>query len=297
MRGFKLIAMLATLMASMTGKAETTGWLGDAMAIEPGDSGYAPAGGIDYYYEVYGQGEPLLLLHGGLGLGRMFGPVLERLAQTRQVIVVDLQGHGRTADGERPIRLESMGDDMAAVVHHLGHAEVDVMGYSFGAGVALRMAAQQPTSVRKLVLVSAPFAREGWYPEIIESMVQLNGQAAPHMVETPMYQSYAAVAPRPDDFPRLLDKMGEMMRIDYDWSVDVAALNMPVMLVYGDGDMVRPEHIVRFYQLLGGGLKDAGWQREHMPVNRLAILPNLTHYEIGAAPALAETVLPFLAGS
>jgi pimeloyl-ACP methyl ester carboxylesterase len=116
------------------------------------------------------------------------------------------------------------------------------------------------------------------------------------MKDTPMYQSYIAVAPRPQEFSRLLDAMGEFMREPYDWSASVKQLTMPVMLVYGDADMIRPEHIVSFYQLLGGGLKDAGWMREHMSKNRLAILPNLTHYEISAAPVLATTVLPFLNG-
>lgn len=111
-----------------------------------------------------------------------------------------------------------------------------------------------------------------------------------------MYKSYVAVAPRPGDFPRLLDAMGAFMRQSYDWSADVKKLTMPVMLVFGDSDMIRPEHIVSFYQLLGGGLKDAGWQREHMSKNRLAILPDLTHYEVFASPAFATTVLPFLNG-
>jgi pimeloyl-ACP methyl ester carboxylesterase len=117
------------------------------------------------------------------------------------------------------------------------------------------------------------------------------------MKDTPMYQSYAAVAPHPEDFPRLLDRMGELMRKPYDWRDDVAKLEMPVMLVYGDSDMFRPEHIVQFYQLLGGGLKDAGWMREHMSKNRLAILPDLTHYEIFMAPELVTAVLPFLDGA
>jgi pimeloyl-ACP methyl ester carboxylesterase len=116
------------------------------------------------------------------------------------------------------------------------------------------------------------------------------------MKETPMYKSYVAVAPKPEDFPKLLDRMGEFMRAPYDWRADIKTLKMPVMLVYGDSDMVRPEHIVEFYQLLGGGLKDAGWMREHMSKNRLAILPDLTHYEAFASPALAHTVLPFLNG-
>jgi len=117
------------------------------------------------------------------------------------------------------------------------------------------------------------------------------------MKETPIYANYAAIAPHPEEFPRLLDAMGEYMRKDYDWSANVKRLQMPVMLVYADADMIRPEHIVSFYQLLGGGLRDAGWQREHMSKNRLAIIPDRTHYELGASPILAETVLPFLNAS
>jgi len=119
---------------------------------------------------------------------------------------------------------------------------------------------------------------------------------AEQMKETPMYKSYVAVAPNPKDFPRLLDRMGELMRRPADWSADVKKLSMPVMLVFGDADMIRPEHIVQFYQLLGGGLRDAGWQREHMSRARLAIIPDVTHYEMFLSPALAPTILPFLDG-
>src|SRR4029079_154572 len=114
------------------------------------------------------------------------------------------------------------------------------------------------------------------------------------MKETPMYTSYAAIAPKPQEFPKLLDAMGELMRQPYDWSASVKQLSMPVMLVYGDADMIRPEHIVSFYQLLGGGQRDAGWTREHMSKNRRAILPNVTHYEMCTTPILASTVLSFL---
>lgn len=124
----------------------------------------------------------------------------------------------------------------------------------------------------------------------------VSAAAAPMMTNTPMYQSYKAVAPKVEDFPRLLDALGAFMRQPYDWSAEVAKLKMPVMLVFGDADMIRPEHEVKFYQLLGGGLKDAGWNRENMPRNRLAILPDVTHYEMFASPRLAETILPFLDG-
>jgi pimeloyl-ACP methyl ester carboxylesterase len=171
-----------------------------------------------------------------------------------------------------------------------------VLGYSMGGGVALRLAIQHPDVVRRLVLVSTPYAQSGFFPELLPQQAALGASMLPMMKQTPMYASYVAVAPRPEDFPRLLDRMGEWMREPYDWSDDVRTLKGPVMLVYGDADMFDPEHIVRFYRLLGGGLKDAGWQREHMSPNRLAILPNVTHYEMWASPALVPAVLPFLDG-
>lgn len=259
--------------------------------------GHAAINGVRYYYEIHGQGEPLLLLHGGLGSIDMFGPVLPALAATRQVIAVDLHGHGRTTLGDRPIDLVDLGDDLAALLDQLGYAQVDAMGYSFGGGAALRLAVQHPDKVRRLVIVSAGFSQDGYHPEMLPMQAQVSAAMAPMMEDTPMYRSYAAVAPHPEDFPRLLDRMGELMRRPYDWRDDVATLAMPVMLVYGDADMFRLDHVVEFYRLLGGGLRDAGWQREHMSRNRLAILPDLTHYEMFMAPQLAATVLPFLDGA
>ncbi|WP_395674909.1 alpha/beta fold hydrolase [Inquilinus sp.] len=259
-------------------------------------SGHAEAGGISYYYEVQGQGEPLLLLHGGLGSIDMFRPLLPALAAKRQVIAVDLQGHGRTPLGDRPIDLVAMGADMAAVLQQLGVQKADVLGYSLGGGVAFQLAAQHPEMVRRLALVSAGYAQDGFYPEMLPQQAAVGAGMAEMMKGTPMYTSYVAVAPKPDDFPRLLDAMGALMRKPYDWSADVPKLTMPVMLVFGDSDMYRPEHEVKFYQLLGGGLRDAGWQREHMSQNRLAILPGVTHYDIFLSPQLPATVMPFLNG-
>ena len=182
------------------------------------------------------------------------------------------------------------------LLRKLDYKTVDVVGYSFGGGAGFRLAVQHPDLVRRLVIVSAPFAQDGFYAEMLPQQAAVSAAMAEAMKPTPMYQSYVKVAPRPEDFPRLLDRMGEFMRKPYDWTEDVKKLKGPVMLVYGDSDMIRPEHIVRFYQLLGGGLQDAGWQREHMSKNRLAILPNLTHYEMFMSPALVATVLPFLNG-
>ena len=280
-------AALAVAIAPLTGAQE---------APRPDSSGYVTANGVNYWFEIHGKGEPLLLLHGGLGSTSMYGPVLSRFAETRRVIGVDLHGHGHTALGTRPINLIDIGNDLAVVVRALGLSQVDVVGYSFGGGAALRLAVQHPALVRRVVIASAPYAQNGFFPEMLPQQAAVGAAMAEGMKETPMYKSYAAIAPRPQDFPRLLDAMGAYMRQPYDWSADVKKLTTPVMLVFGDSDMIRPEHIVSFYQLLGGGLKDAGWQRENMSKNRLAILPDLTHYEVFMSPAFAATVLPFLNG-
>ena len=259
-------------------------------------NGHILSSGISYYYAISGAGEPLLLLHGGLGHSEMFKPILPSLTKNRLVICIDLQGHGRTTLGDKPIDMVGMGNDMAAILKQLGYPQVDVMGYSFGAGVAFRVAAQHPEMVRRLVIVSGPMAQDGFYPEMLPMQAQVGAAMVEQMKDTPMYKSYVAVAPHPEDFPKLLDRMGELMRTPWDWSADVKKLTMPVMLVYGDADMIRPEHIVKFYQLLGGGLKDAGWQREHMSRNRLAIIPDVTHYEMFMSPMLVGVALPFLNG-
>lgn len=297
---FAILASAAALLAAPGAiNAEETK---PAMTTEtnampkPEKSGLLPVDGLDYYYAIYGKGEPLLLLHGGLGTSDMFAPILPKLAENRTIIAVDLQGHGRTALGERPFTLEAMGDDIAAIVKALGYDHVDVMGYSLGGGVAFRMAVQHPEAVRRLVLVSTGYAADGFYAEMRGQQAQVSAAAADFMKDTPMYKSYVAVAPRPQDFPKLLDTLGNFMRNDYDYSADVAKLKMPVMLAYGDGDMYRPEHEIKFYQMLGGGLRDAGWMRENLSQNRLAILPNRTHYDVFFAPELTAAALPFLNG-
>ena len=282
-----LPTLLAALVLSAPAAAQTT----------PADSGHVQVNGIGYYYEIHGQGEPLLLLHGGLGSIDMFGPVLPRFAAHRRVIAVDLLGHGRTELGDREIDYLAMADDLDALLERLGYGQVDALGYSMGAGVALRLAVQHPERIRRLVLASGGFAQSGFYPEMLPQQAAVGAAMAEMMKETPMYQSYVRVAPHPEDFPRLLDAMGAWMRKPYDWREDVKTLRMPVMLVWGDSDMFRPEHMVEFYQLLGGGLEDAGWMREHMSQNRLAILPDVTHYELFMKPELAATALPFLNGA
>ena len=288
----RIFALIACTTLALSGQALAT----TATATAASKSGKLSLNGVDYHYQVRGKGEPVLMLHGGLMQADMFAPVFPAFtAAGRQIIAVDLQGHGRSTLGTRPISCEAIADDLAALVQRLGHKQLDVLGYSFGGCVALRLALQHPDRVRRLVLVSTPFADDGWYADLRVQQKQVRAAMAPMMKQTPMYKAYAAVAPR-DEFPRLLDAMGEWMRRTYDWSAEVPKLKLPVMLVYGDADMTRPEHEIKFYQLLGGGLKDAGWNRENMPRNRLAIVPDLTHYDMFATARLADTVLPFLNG-
>jgi len=266
-------------------------------------TGYAPVNGLQIYYEIHdpethdagadGLGAPLIVLHGGLGSTEMFGPVLPLLGN-RRVIAIDLQGHGRTADIDRPIRYEAMGDDIFAVLKYLGIEKADILGYSLGAGVALRIAIQHPEVVRRLVSISAVFGRDGWYPEILAQMNQLGAAMAEQMKPSPIYKAYARNAPRPADWPVVISKVGDLLRQEYDWSKDVTAMKVPTMLVFGDADSIRPAHEVEFFQLVGGGMKDAGWDGSGMSNARLAILPGATHYNMLESPLLAPAVTSFL---
>ena len=257
-------------------------------------SGMAPVNGIEIAYEIHGIGKPLVLLHGGFGSVGMFGPTIAALAADRQVIGVDLQSHGRTPAVDRPMRFETMADDVAALIQYLGHDRADVMGFSLGGGVALRTAIQHPASVRKLVLVSTPFRRDGWHPEMVAGFDQMGPEVAEPMQQTPMYQVYREVAPRVDDWPILVTQLTSLLKLDYDWTDDVRGLPMPVLIVVGDADGLPPCHAVDFFELLGGGRRDAVWDRSGMTRHGLAILPRATHYDIDVAPALATSVSEFL---
>lgn len=255
---------------------------------------YADVNGIKLYYETHGTGHPLILLHGGLGATSMFGPNLPALAKGRQVIAVDLQGHGRTADIDRPISPQLMADDIAALIKHLKLGRPDLMGYSLGGGVAMFTAIRHPEHVGKLVLVSTYIKRTAVYPEMLAQQGQVGPDAAEAMKQTPMYQLYASIAPRVEDWPRLLGKLGELMKNDFDFSKEISRLKAPTMIVAGDADIFPPSHAVEFFALLGGGKRDGGWDGSGRSIARLAILPGLTHYSIFNAPPLAATVIPFL---
>ena len=257
-------------------------------------SGYCGVNGLNLYYEIHGSGAPLVLLHGGLGSTEAMSNVTSALSKTHQVIAVDLQAHGRTGDIERPLSYESMADDIAGLMKFLQISKADVMGYSLGGGTALQLTIRHPAMVRKLVVVSTVFKRSGWYPEVLAAMDQLGPAMAEAMKPSPLYRTYARNAPKPSDWPVLVGKVGDLLRKDYDWSKDVAAISTPTMLVFGDADAIRPTHMVEFFALLGGGQKDAGWDGSGIGSARLAILPGVTHYDITDSSMLMPTILPFL---
>jgi len=258
-------------------------------------TGYAPVNGLEMYYAVHGAPTgrpPLVLLHGGVAAGETFDPLLPALIESRQVVTADLQAHGRTRDVDRPLRCESMADDVAALLAHLNLGRVDCLGYSMGGGVALQTAIRHPQVVGRLVVASMTIKRDGSYPEVLAIFDQMEANApqiAEQMRHSPLAERY------PDaDWAAVFAKIGEMGTQDYDWSAAVAALTAPTMLVFADADSIRPAHIVEFWELLGGGRRDAGLDGSARPTARLAVLPGTTHYDLLAFPGLAAIVTSFL---
>jgi pimeloyl-ACP methyl ester carboxylesterase len=257
-------------------------------------TGYAPVNGINLYYEIHGSGDPLVMLHGGLGSTAMLADLPAQFSKHRQVIAVDLYGHGHTALTDRPFTIENMADDIAALLQHLHIEKADILGYSLGAGTALQMTIRHPELVKKLVVISTPFKRSAWFPEVRAAMDQMGPATAEMMKPSPIYQTYARIAPRPEDWPVLVTKIADSIRKDYDRSQQVADIQAPTMLVFGDADAVPPAHAAEFFALLGGGKKDAGWDNSGLTKNRLAILPGVTHYNMLSSPLLFPAVAPFL---
>jgi pimeloyl-ACP methyl ester carboxylesterase len=261
------------------------------MASNAPQTGYAPVNGLSMYYEIHGTGQPLVLLHGAYMTIELMGKLVPELARSRQVIAVEFQGHGHTADVDRPLRTEHMVDDTVALLGQLGVAQADVLGYSMGAGVALAMGLQHPELVHKLVVASAPYKRDGWFPEVLAGIAAIEPG---EMVGTPWYDAYARVAPKPGDWPRLVAKVSAFLAgTDYDWTEEVRAIGAPVLIVVGDGDSVRPAHALAMFELLGGGQADGG--TSGLPNAQLAVLPGTTHLDVLArADRLLPVVAPFL---
>jgi pimeloyl-ACP methyl ester carboxylesterase len=237
------------------------------------ESGYAQVNGLDMYYETHGTGRPLVLLHGALSaIGTSFGAVLPGLAKNRRVIAVELQAHGRTADVDRPLTVGQFADDAVALLEHLGVEQADFLGYSMGAEVALEVATRYPERVGRLVLATIAYTLDGVHPGLLDGIEQLRPE---HMYGSPFHDEYVRIAPDPEQWATLVEKVKEFDRNLPQWPAEaVRSLAAPTMLVFGDSDMVRPEHAVEMFRLLGGGV--AG-DVVGLPSCQLAVLPGTTH--------------------
>jgi pimeloyl-ACP methyl ester carboxylesterase len=259
-------------------------------------TGYAPVSGVSMYWESRGEGGvPLILVHGGYGWIGTFGSLLADLSADRQVIGIELRGHGHTADTGQPFTWAALADDIAALIAHLGLGQADLLGQSLGGIASLRCAIAHPDLVRRLVVVSAPHRRDGWLPEIRAAFDQMSRATLLDVLgPSPVGEAYRAAAPDPGGLPELIDKTGALLREPFDWSAEVRGLALPVLLVYGDADSIPPASAAEFFALLGGGQRDP-LPGGPLPVDsRLAILPGITHYSILDAPQLPGIIDGFL---
>ncbi|MGX1808417.1 alpha/beta fold hydrolase [Nocardia sp. NPDC055321] len=248
--------------------ATATPGTGDKQSTD-GKGFYAPINGMELYYEIRGAGAPLVLVHGGLGtIDGTFGALIPELAETRQVIAVELQAHGRTADIDRPLRYELMADDVADLIAHLGVEQTDVLGYSLGGGVALQLAARNPDLVNKLVVTSAPYRYDGWTPETQAGMAAMDPAA---MIGSPVHEIYLRSAPNPQDWPALVTKARDLLTRDYDWTEQISAINAPTLVVTAESDAIQRSHTVELVDLLDAEQDGAA---------KLEIVPGTTHYDV-----------------
>lgn len=264
---------------------------GNATTTGAPQTGYAPVNGLEMYFEIHGTGKPLVLLHGGLATIEFpTGALMSSLAATRQVIAFEQQGHGHTADINRPLTYEQMADDTAAILRHLEIENADVVGFSMGGTTALAIAFQQPELVRKLVVLSASFNNDGLRPENIAGM---QGMTPDALAGTPMEQAYLQVAPNPDDWPVLLTKMGQLSRDFEGWSpADIQSIAAPTLVMLGDADAVHLDNAVEMLRLLGG---DVNGDFVGVPASQLAILPGTTHFAaLSCVDVLTSLITPFL---
>jgi pimeloyl-ACP methyl ester carboxylesterase len=256
----------------------------------PSTGDYAEVNGLRMYYEVHGTGQSLVVLHGAFMTIGAMGAFVPELAEARQVVAVELQGHGHTADIDRPLSYEQMADDVAALLRHLGIEQADVFGYSMGGGAALQLAMRHPALVRKLVVASASSTSDGVYPEVWSGIEQITPEL---FAGTPWKEEYDRVAPNPDAFPRLVEKMKQLDGQSFAWPPDeIRAISARTMVVIGDSDGTTPEHAVELFRLRGGGVFGdlAG-----LPSARLAILPGTTHVGlIDRADWLVPMIAEFL---
>jgi pimeloyl-ACP methyl ester carboxylesterase len=258
-------------------------------------TGYAPVNGLEIYYEIHGTGRPLVVLHGAYMTIDAMGELLPELARTRQVIGVELQGHGHTADVDRPLTYEQMADDVAALIRHLGIDQTDVFGYSMGGGAALQLAIRHPDLVRKQVVASVSYTSDGMHPELLEMIPSITPEV---FAGSPIEEVYLRTAPNPDAFPTLVAKLKQLDMEPYAWPPeDIRGIAAPTLYIVGDSDAIRLEHAVELFRLLGGGVMG---DLTGLPKSQLAVLPATTHFVPPGSGLMDRTdwllsmIVPFL---
>jgi pimeloyl-ACP methyl ester carboxylesterase len=277
------IFVLAVLTAS-TAHADTR-------AVAPSNGSYAEVNGVKMYYEVHGKGRPIVVVHGAFcTIDACVGQLVKLLSKSRQVIAVELQGHGRTADVERPLSTATMADDVAALLGKLKIESADVYGYSMGGGVATQLAIRHPARVRRLVIAGAALTKEGAQP----GMTQMIRSMKPEMLEnSPFHEAYKKTSPHPEKFRTLVKKVQGLDSLDGYKLDDVRKIKAPVLFLLGDADYPTVEHGAQILRLFGGGaFGDTGAPRAK---SQLAILPGTSHVDlIGRAEWIAPLITPFL---
>ncbi|MCR6635172.1 alpha/beta hydrolase [Devosia sp.] len=284
-----VLFVLVVLAAPTKVMAQSGGENTMSQAIE---SGYAAVEGTELYYEIHGQGEPLVMLHGGVDPSQVFGAPLAEMAGTFKVIAIHARGHGLSRDSDAPWSIERAADDVAAVLRDRGIEKASVMGYSFGGKIALQFAIRHPDMLDKLVIVSTGYSRGGEYPEVRAAFEQMPAMAdaiGNSIAQSPLAELYPDV-----DWPVLMRKSGALGLQDHDWSEGIKGIKAQTLLVFADADYVRPEHIAEFYKLLGGGQRDAGIDGSLRSPNQLAVVPGTNHYNIIGAPAVFQFATEFL---
>ena len=248
--------------------------------------------GMRMYYEVSGAGEPLIVLHGAYMNIRSMGAIIPRLAKTHRVYAVELQGHGRTTDIDRPITYPNMADDVAAFMDAVGLRRADVFGYSMGAAVGLQLAVRHPAKVNKLVAASVAYDARGWQPAFVEFIPKMTVEM---FLGMPFAAEYRKLAPNPDGFPALVRKLIALEKEPMAWEDQVKALKTPVLIIAGDADVTTLEHSVAMFRLLGGGVM--GDMGTPLPASRLAIMPATSHTAVITQTDLLHSLIePFLKG-
>jgi pimeloyl-ACP methyl ester carboxylesterase len=273
----------------VAGGANAQGRTEDAQAGK-GHGRYENINGLKMYYEVHGKGKgrPLVLLHGALSAtGTSFGRLLPTLARTREVIAIEQQAHGHTADIDRPLRVGQMADDTVALLRRIGVTKADIFGYSMGAGIGLDIGVRYPDMVRKLVLAAVTYNLDGLHPGLLEGIKDLKPE---HLYGSPFHEEYLRIAPRPQDFARLVEQVKDLNANLPSWPASaIKALKSPALVVIGDSDIVRPEHAVEMFRLLGGGVPG---DNVGLPASQLAILPGTTHVTLVDRADLLLPVIP-----